>query len=110
MNESTFTHQVYPDQIDTDVEHVKENQTVPNQQTNDHRLKKRHASSNATADSKKDSYVIVPSSKKRTLKGSGDNRRINVVVHNITSLANDDSRLVDDIKGDSVRYMNRNLH
>ncbi len=94
MNISTFTHQVFQDQIERNVDNAKENET------DSHRLKKREAL-NTTVDSK-DSYVIVPSARKLTLSNNGDNRRINVVVHNITSLISDDSRLVDDIRGDNT--------
>lgn len=98
MNVSSFTHPVFPDQIERNVENVRENETVSNTRPNYHRLNKRNAL-NMTAESNKDSYVIVPSSKKRPVTGNADNRRINVVVHNITSLVSDDSRLVDDIRG-----------
>lgn len=99
MNISAFTHQVFQDQIDETVENIKQNETDSNQHLNSHHLNKREVL-NTTVDGK-DTYVIVPSARKSTLNRNGDNRRISVVVHNITALINDDSRLVDDIGGDS---------
>lgn len=93
MNISPFTHPVFPDET------IRTNETESNQQ-NIHRLNKREAR-NTTVDNK-DSYVIVPTATKRTLHKSGDNRRISVVVHNITALISDDSRMADDIRGDST--------
>lgn len=94
INISPFTHQVYPDQIEKNIDIEKGNETDSNQHLNSHRLNKRQVL-NTTVDSK-DSYVIVPTARKRTLHTNEDNRRISVVVHNITSL------ISDDIKSDST--------
>lgn len=93
---------MFQDQIDeTVVENLKDNETESNPHSNSHRLNKREVL-NATADGK-DPFGIVPSSaRKRTLNNNRDNRRISVVVHNITSLISEESRLVDDVTVDST--------
>lgn len=104
VNASQLSHQVFQEHYGKRTDNVTENKTESNQHLSLHHLNKRDVL-NATMDNK-DSYVIVPSARKKNLHNNGDNRRISVMVHNITSLISDDSRMVDDV-GDSITSNHR---
>lgn len=96
-NVSLFAHEVYQGQIERDIDIVTTNSSDPPQGAP---RSKRHVQ-NTTVNSK-DSYVVVPSARKRTLDNNGNNHRINVVVHNITALIS-----ADGAGGDNSTHGNR---